>query len=204
MTHRKKAAPLAAPLPVMRTLIIPRLNDSGPGHWQSLWAAKYPWFERSVQDDWQLPQLDAWVEVIRLALLQRQERAIVIAHSFGCLAVVQLAFDGWDNIAGALLVAPASPARFGVTDDMPFFNLPFPSTVVASRDDPWMSLPKAAQWARFWGSEFIDLGNAGHINAEAGYGKWPDGERLLARLIVRSQHWTLPLPKARPLPKFAT
>ena len=36
--------------------------------------------------------------------------------------------------------------------------------------------------AQAWGSRFIDAGNSGHINADAGFGPWPLGENLLAEL----------------------
>jgi predicted alpha/beta hydrolase family esterase len=36
-----------------------------------------------------------------------------------------------------------------------------------------MRAAQARRWAQRWGSHFINLGNAGHINAEAGYGPLP-------------------------------
>jgi predicted alpha/beta hydrolase family esterase len=36
--------------------------------------------------------------------------------------------------------------------------------------------------AAAWGSRFVLLEKAGHINADAGFGPWPAGERLLAEL----------------------
>ena len=34
-----------------------------------------------------------------------------------------------------------------------------------------------------WGSRFVDLGEAGHINAETGLGDWPAGHAVLAELM---------------------
>jgi predicted alpha/beta hydrolase family esterase len=61
-------------------------------------------------------------------------------------------------------------------------RLPFASTVVASRDDPFTRFERAQSFAQAWGSEFIDYGARGHINAESGLGDWPEGRALLARL----------------------
>ena len=36
--------------------------------------------------------------------------------------------------------------------------------------------------ATAWGSRFVDVGAHGHINADAGVGPWPLGERLLDEL----------------------
>jgi predicted alpha/beta hydrolase family esterase len=57
--------------------------------------------------------------------------------------------------------------------------LPFPSVVVASTDDPYASIERSRAFARAWGSQLTEIGNAGHINADTGYGAWPEGERML-------------------------
>ena len=38
-----------------------------------------------------------------------------------------------------------------------------------------MSIERASLFASSWGSEFIDVGDAGHINAESGFGVWEFG-----------------------------
>jgi predicted alpha/beta hydrolase family esterase len=60
--------------------------------------------------------------------------------------------------------------------------LPFPTIVVASRDDPYVAFERATAMAKAWGAELVDIGKAGHINSASGFGEWPDGERLLQRL----------------------
>ena len=57
------------------------------------------------------------------------------------------------------------------------------SIVVASRDDPYCSIRLAGAYARGWGSEFVSLQNAGHINIESGHGDWPLGLALLRSLV---------------------
>jgi predicted alpha/beta hydrolase family esterase len=66
---------------------------------------------------------------------------------------------------------------------MPMARLPFPTIVVASRDDPYVDFARAEIFAKAWGAELVDAGKAGHINTAAGYGEWPAGEALLARLV---------------------
>ena len=46
---------------------------------------------------------------------------------------------------------------------------PFPSMVVASRDDPRGSFDPSEQLAKFWGGKFLD--------ANAGFGVWDEGRR---------------------------
>jgi len=55
--------------------------------------------------------------------------------------------------------------------------------VVASSDDPYCTPERAEAFARAWGSQLIHAGPCGHINVDAGFGPWPEGERLLAGLI---------------------
>ena len=49
--------------------------------------------------------------------------------------------------------------------------------VVGSETDPWMSGSEARQWSRRWASRWVNLGDAGHINAEAGFGPLPLARR---------------------------
>jgi predicted alpha/beta hydrolase family esterase len=62
---------------------------------------------------------------------------------------------------------------------MPLQKLPFPSIVVASSNDEHVSLERARAFAQAWGSRFVEIGAAGHINADSGYGEWPEGEKML-------------------------
>jgi predicted alpha/beta hydrolase family esterase len=61
--------------------------------------------------------------------------------------------------------------------------LPFPSIVVASNNDPFLTTTRAREMARLWGSRFVDAGPAGHINGDSGVGDWPEGKRLLRLLL---------------------
>ena len=75
---------------------------------------------------------------------------------------------------GALLVAPpdvdSADAHPFVRRFAPAPNraLPFPSILVASRDDRYAAFGRLEGHARAWGSRFVDAGQAGHINARSG------------------------------------
>ena len=53
---------------------------------------------------------------------------------------------------------------------MPTAPLPFPSVLVASRDDPYSNFGEAEDMAFAWGSAIADAGFSGHINVESGHG----------------------------------
>ena len=59
-------------------LIVPGWRDSGPGHWQSLWAEALPGAVRVQQDDWITPVRTAWVASIARTILA-QPGPVVIA-----------------------------------------------------------------------------------------------------------------------------
>jgi predicted alpha/beta hydrolase family esterase len=90
-------------------------------------------------------------------------------------------------------VAPSDPeaAKFpsGTTGfaPMPLVRLPFPSVVVASSNDPFVTVSRAQTFATAWGSEFVMIGEAGHINGASGLGDWPEGLAFLRSLRENSR-----------------
>jgi predicted alpha/beta hydrolase family esterase len=56
--------------------------------------------------------------------------------------------------------------------------------VVASANDPLGSLAHAKHCAIAWGSTFVDIGLAGHINADSGHGEWCEGYALLQQFMA--------------------
>ena len=169
----------------VRVLMAPGLFGSGPDHWQSAWQRQHPRFTRVEQDDWTWPNLERWSRKVVETAIAANEPVVIVAHSFGCLATVRASVFQSNLIAGALLVAPADPARFRVEDKLPQTTIDFPTTVVASTNDPWMPFEKAQAWAERWGSNFVRLDGAGHINVKSGYSEWPLGLELLEQLCDR-------------------
>lgn len=178
-----------------RILIVPGYQGSGPGHWQTWFERRLPRARRVGRIDWHAPVIANWAHEIRNEIGCAPDPVWLIAHSFGCLAAAVAAAGGRERIAGAMFVAPADPERFsplGLKTDrtaLPSLSLyltrqplSFPSLVVASASDPWMPLNVAAYWADRWGSRFVNLGDAGHINVEAGFGPWPRGLELFQSL----------------------
>ncbi len=169
----------------MKFIIVPGWRDSGPGHWQSLWAERLSNAVRVQQDDWITPSRKAWVASLVGTILRQNEPVVVVAHSLGCIATAHLPDEVAARIQGALLVAPADPERRAVLSDfapVPYQQLPYRSVLVASSNDPFCPARLAGAYARAWGSEFVRLQDAGHINIESGHGEWPLGIALLQSL----------------------
>lgn len=111
---------------------------------------------------------------------------VIVAHSLGCIATTHMRSEAAERVQGSLLVAPADPERRAVLSDfapVPHAALPYRSIVVASGNDPYCTIRLANAYARAWGSEFVRLQKAGHINVESGHGEWPLGFALLQSLV---------------------
>lgn len=167
-----------------RLLVVPGLHDSGPAHWQTWLQAQHPHAVRVDQRDWTTPDLDRWAGRVASALERHGAGPwLAVSHSFGALALARCLLLRPDlPVAAALFVAPADPDRFGLGESLPRGALAIPSTLVASETDPWLKIAKARQWAHRWGSPLVNLGDAGHINAEAGFGPLPFAQRWVATM----------------------
>ena len=170
-----------------RFFIVPGLGSSGPEHWQTYFERQNPDFTRIEQREWDAPDRTEWVETLERALAGEDlSQVVLIAHSLGCPMVAHWAATYGHRIKGALLVAPADVeapqfASFPTTGfgPLPLQRLPFPSKVVTSTTDQWVSEERARQFAEAWGSELVVVGDAGHLNAASGHGDWPAGLALL-------------------------
>jgi predicted alpha/beta hydrolase family esterase len=176
-------------------LVLPGWHDSGPLHWQSLWEKQDPAFVRVQQMDWETPKRLDWVNNITAAVDRAQAPVAFVAHSLGCIAVahwVRTAPKLAYRVKAALLVAPADVDREDVPWQVKDFSpiprqaLPFSSVVVASSNDPYLTMASAHELVSSWGSGLAEVGEAGHINSESGLGDWPEGRKLFRRVMEDS------------------
>lgn len=167
-------------------LTVTGLWDSGPQHWQTLWEARHRDWVRVPHRDFNTPERDEWVAELDAAIAQCEGPPLLVAHSLGCSTVAHWARSGSAlRIAGAFLVAPADidadsyPVAKNGFAPVPMERLPFPSFVVASADDPIVTLARARAFAEAWGSGYADVGNRGHLNGDSALGDWEEGYGLL-------------------------
>ncbi|MEO6314368.1 MAG: alpha/beta fold hydrolase [Chitinophagaceae bacterium] len=171
--------------------ILPGLNNSGPGHWQTHWENEYG-FTRIQQADWNHPVAEDWIQTMDAAIVTYPLKEVVlIGHSLACNTIVQWAARYNHIIKAALLVAPSDteapsyPQGTSGFAPMPLNRLPFPSVIVTSSNDEYVTPRRAQFFAANWGSDCIDAGILGHINAASGIGNWPQGFAILEQLVNR-------------------
>ena len=167
-------------------LILPGVGGSGDVHWQTAWEQAFPGFERVEQADWDKPVYEEWAARLSAAVAKSARPVVLVAHSLGTSLTMRWAFGHpkpAQKVAGAFLVAPTDRDRFDGAPDSPvrgfgrmvLARLPFPSAVVASRDDDRVSFDRAEAFAAAWGSTLIDAGHHGHLGTAAQLGVWPFG-----------------------------
>jgi len=167
-------------------LVLPGLGGSGAEHWQTAWEKAFPGFQRVEQVDWGKPVYAEWSARLSEAVAQSTRPVVLVAHSLGTSLTMRWSFDQpvhAQKVAGAFLVAPTDRDRLEGKPDSPtrgfgrmiLARLPFPSAVVASRDDDRVSFERATVFAAAWGSTLIDAGNHGHMGSAARLGVWPFG-----------------------------
>ncbi len=180
------------PAIAVTTLLLPGLGNSGPDHWQSHWERVDSTYTRVMQAEWDAPRCQDWVDALDDAVRASAHDVVFVSHSSSCALVAHWARiaapDLLQRVRGALLVAPSDPLGphypSGPTGfaPVPGVRLPFRSIVVASENDEYVTLDTAQEYASACGSEFVNIGRAGHINAASGHGPWPEGLTLLDRL----------------------
>ena len=171
-------------------LILPGWQNSGPQHWQSLWEQRHG-YKRVEQHDWDHPLRGDWVTRLEEVILAHDEPVVLVAHSLGCMLTAAWAAisQNTHRVRGALLVAPGDPEREELRGALHSWvpvelaRLPFTSVLLGSRTDPYCAFERARLFAHCWGSQFMDYGDCGHINAESGLGSWPEGHVLLQDLM---------------------
>ena len=175
-----------------RVLLLPGLGDSGPEHWQSYWERGDPSCTRVRQEEWDRPRCRDWCKRLESAVQESACPVVLCGHSSACALVCHWAATAprasLAKVRGALLVAPSDPEGPayppGPTgfSPVPMMPLPFPSTVVASTDDAYVTVERAGEYARAWGSRLVILTAAGHINSASALGEWSAGQALLDAL----------------------
>ena len=167
-------------------LILPGLGGAGPDHWQSAWGQAFPATRRVEQANWEAPVYADWAAQLSEAVTRAPLPVVLIAHSLGTSLTMRWSFEQRQlakKVAGAFLVAPTDRDRFDASPASPvrgwgpmiLERLPFPSMVIASRNDDRVSFDRAEVFARAWGAPLVDAGNLGHIGSAAKLGLWPFG-----------------------------
>ena len=173
-------------------LMIPGPGNGDPGHWLARWQARLSTAKLVTDSGWDRQGPEDPTGAVLAGIEAARRPVVLVAHSTGVISAILAAPLAGGKVAGAFLVSPPelegnSPLarkmrRLGAYPRDP---LPFPSIVVASRNDPHGSADNAGDLANAWGSLFIDAGESGHIDMRSGHGPWPEGSMVFARFLAQ-------------------
>ncbi|MBB5509483.1 RBBP9/YdeN family alpha/beta hydrolase [Paraburkholderia atlantica] len=168
-----------------RLVTVPGLHGSEGTHWQTWLERQFARSLRVEQANWDAPDLALWAKSLRDLLARERGPFVLAAHSFGCLATGHALQQGAlaSDVVGVLFVAPASPRKFEFAGPFDARRVGVPSILIGSETDPWMTLADARDLAQRFGSAFVNLGDAGHINTAAGFGPWPRAKYFIDTLV---------------------
>lgn len=173
-------------------IIVPGYTNSGEDHWQSRWEEKLSTARRVEQAEWSKPVREDWVKVVADAVNAAEKPVVLVAHSLGVPTAIHAIPLFTKPVRGGFFVAPPDvsnpkirPKHLMTFGPYPTERLPFPSVVIASNNDEYCGLSVAEKLAADWGSLFINAGDAGHINADAGFGPWPEGSLVFGQFLSK-------------------
>lgn len=174
-------------------MVVPGLGGSGPTHWQTHWELAHPGWIRCEQRDWDHPSRDEWVETLGRAVASAPHPVVLVGHSLGVATIAHAAAAGLlAKVERAFLVAMPDIERADFPVDLcPGFSplprsaLPFPSTMVGSTNDPWITPERLRHFSSILGATYFDAGQRHHIGTHSGLGAWEEGLGLFEAFLAR-------------------
>jgi len=166
-----------------KVLLLHGWGGSDFPHWQSWLAGEIAKDYGTVSflkfSNYEFPLFKNWKQEL-LQHLEDFKPDIVICHSLANTLWFHLcSTNSIEKVKKLYLVAPPS-MKCTITELESFFPLEMPTTpyadetlLITSTNDPYMSLHEAKELQASLGVKMEVLEDAGHINADSGYGQWP-------------------------------
>jgi predicted alpha/beta hydrolase family esterase len=166
-----------------KVLLLHGWGGSDTPHWQSWLAGEIAKDYGSVSflkfSNFDFPDIDVWKKEL-LDELSTFRPDIVICHSLANTLWFHLCNEKSleYEVQKLFLVAPPSMSA-NIEELQSFFPVDIPSKLyaadvhlVGSTNDPYIDMQELQELQKILNVEMTILQNAGHINAESGYGKW--------------------------------
>lgn len=173
----------------MRTLILHGWGGSDAPHWQAELAAEiaknYGTVSFPLLDNCHFPSKNRWIKQVK-QLIKAFNPDTIVCHSLANTLWFWLCEeDGMSTVERLFMVSPPSLNTEEKTIKS-FFPAPMPNDLhakevrmIVSDNDPWITVDEAKKMASRYDIPLSIIKNAGHINADSGYGKWEWIEHLV-------------------------
>lgn len=174
-----------------RVLILHGWGGSDAPHWQSELASEiaknYGTVSFPLLDNCHFPSKNRWVKQVK-RILEEFKPTTVVCHSLANTLWFWLCQEEIIEVERLIMVSPPSLSTTEATIKT-FFPCAIPQNIYAkeielivSDSDPWINLDEAKEMADSVGAKYQVIKDAGHINADSGYGKW----NLIENLIFKT------------------
>jgi hypothetical protein len=174
----------------MKLLILHGWGGSDAPHWQAELAAEvaknYGTVSFPLLDNCHFPSKNRWLKQVK-AILEEFKPDTVVCHSLANTLWFWLCQEDIATVERLFMVSPPSLTTTEKTIKT-FFPCEVPDDIhakevhlIVSDNDPWIDTKEAEEIASRVNASFTIIPNAGHINADSGYGKWEFIEKLVMR-----------------------
>jgi predicted alpha/beta hydrolase family esterase len=174
----------------MKLLILHGWGGSDYPHWQAELAAEvaknYGTVSFPLLDNCHFPSKNRWLKQVK-AILEEFKPDTVVCHSLANTLWFWLCQEDIETVERLFMVSPPSLTTTEKTIKT-FFPCKVPDDIhakevhlIVSDNDPWIDTKEAEEIASRINASFTIIPNAGHINADSGYGKWEFIEKLVMR-----------------------
>lgn len=172
----------------MKTLILHGWGGSDAPHWQAELACEiaknYGTVSFPLLDNCHFPSKNRWLKQVK-ALLEDFKPDTVVCHSLANTLWFWLCEEDIIPVKRLFMVSPPSLTT-EVDTIKTFFPCKLPQKLCAkevqmivSDNDPYIKVEEAQQMASHYDIPLTIIRDAGHINADSGYGKWKFIEKLV-------------------------
>ncbi len=173
-----------------RTLILHGWGGSDTPHWQAELAAEiaknYGTVSFPLLDNCHFPSKNRWVKQVK-QILEEFKPDTVVCHSLANTLWFWLCQEEIPQVKRLFMVSPPSLTTKEATIKT-FFPCEMPETLhakevqmIVSDTDPYIGVAEAERMAKHYNIPLTIIKDAGHINADSGYGKW----ELIEDLVLK-------------------
>ena len=170
-----------------KVLILHGWGGSDAPHWQAELAASiaknYGTVSFPLLDNCHFPSKNRWIKQLK-EILEDFKPDTVVCHSLANTLWFWLCQEEIPYVKRLFLVSPPS-LRTEVDTIKTFFPCTLTENLYAkevqmivSDNDPYIEVEEAQMMAKYYDIPLTIIKNAGHINADSGYGKWELIEKL--------------------------
>ncbi len=171
-----------------KVLILHGWGGSDAPHWQAELAAtiakNYGTVSFPLLDNCHFPSKNRWIKQVK-QILEDFKPDTVVCHSLANTLWFWLCQEEIPQVKRLFMVSTPS-----LTTEENTIKTFFPCTMpeklyadniqmIVSDNDPYIKVEEAQIMAKHYDIPLIIIKNAGHINADSGYGKWPLIEKLV-------------------------